>query len=60
MSSTRLRGFSAASESSTRKRSAQAVIGRQKRKLTPITITIMTPMARQISPRLPSAVAAAA
>ncbi len=40
-----LRGCSAISHSSVRKRSAQAVSGRQKKKLTDTTVTIITPTA---------------
>lgn len=40
-----LRGCSASSQSSVRNRSAQAVIGRQKKKFTDTTIAIMTTMA---------------
>ena len=54
-----LRGRSAAADSSVRNRSAQATTGRQNRKLTAITMTIMTPMAMPTWLRLPCPTAAA-
>ncbi len=54
-----LLGASAASEVSTRNFSDQATSGRQNSTLTPMTITIMTPMAMTTWARFPSATDAA-
>ena len=54
-----LRGWSAASDVSTRNRSDHATRGRQKMKFTPMTITIITPIAMPTWVILPSVIDAA-